>query len=59
MVVKKELDFDDELLQMSQIPTELAILPVNDAVVFPLMMVPLLASAKPYTYHVPSRSPWT
>jgi ATP-dependent Lon protease len=27
---------------MSQIPKEMAILPINDAVVFPLMMVPLL-----------------
>ncbi|MFQ5511895.1 MAG: endopeptidase La [Candidatus Krumholzibacteriia bacterium] len=42
MVTKKELDFEDELIQLGTIPTELAILPVNDAVVFPLMMVPLL-----------------
>ncbi|MEE9271262.1 MAG: endopeptidase La [Candidatus Krumholzibacteria bacterium] len=42
MVTRKALDFEEELIQMSQIPTELAILPVNDAVVFPLMMVPLL-----------------
>jgi len=36
------LDFDDLIVQMSSIPGELAILPVNDAVVFPLMMVPLI-----------------
>jgi ATP-dependent Lon protease len=42
VAVKEQLDFDDELIQMSQIPKELAILPINDAVVFPLMMVPLL-----------------
>jgi ATP-dependent Lon protease len=40
--VKKQLDFEDELIQLSQIPKELAVLPINDAVVFPLMMVPLL-----------------
>jgi len=42
VAIKKTLDFEDELIQMSQIPKELAILPINDAVVFPLMMVPLL-----------------
>lgn len=42
MPIKNQLDFENELIQMSQIPKELAILPVNDAVVFPLMMVPLL-----------------
>ena len=42
MPVKQPLDFEDELIQMSQIPKELAILPINDAVVFPMMMVPLL-----------------
>jgi ATP-dependent Lon protease len=36
------LDFDDLIVQMSSIPSELAILPVNDAVVFPFMMVPLI-----------------
>jgi ATP-dependent Lon protease len=36
------LDFDDLLVQMGKIPAELAILPINDAVVFPLMMVPLI-----------------
>jgi ATP-dependent Lon protease len=36
------LDFEDLIVQMSSIPSELAILPVNDAVVFPLMMVPLI-----------------
>jgi ATP-dependent Lon protease len=36
------LDFEDLVSQMSSIPSELAILPVNDAVVFPLMMVPLI-----------------
>lgn len=38
----KTLDLDDVALAMRDIPTELAILPVNDAVVFPLMMVPLI-----------------
>ena len=42
MAVKKQLEFEDELIQLSQIPKELAVLPINDAVVFPLMMVPLL-----------------
>ena len=42
MSIKKQLEFEDELIQLSQIPKELAILPINDAVVFPLMMVPLL-----------------
>ena len=42
MAIKSSLDFEDQLIQMSQIPKELAILPINDAVVFPLMMVPLL-----------------
>ncbi|MCZ6767370.1 MAG: endopeptidase La [bacterium] len=42
MAIKKTLDFEEELIQMSQVPKELAILPINDAVVFPLMMVPLL-----------------
>ncbi len=42
MSIKKQLEFEDELIQLSQIPKELAVLPINDAVVFPLMMVPLL-----------------
>ena len=42
MAIKKQLEFEDELIQLSQIPKELAVLPINDAVVFPLMMVPLL-----------------
>jgi ATP-dependent Lon protease len=42
VALKKQLDFEDELIQMHQIPKELAVLPINDAVVFPLMMVPLL-----------------
>jgi ATP-dependent Lon protease len=40
--IGNQLDFDDLMVQMANIPKELAILPVNDAVVFPLMMVPLI-----------------
>jgi ATP-dependent Lon protease len=40
--IGSQLDFDDLMVQMANIPKELAILPVNDAVVFPLMMVPLI-----------------
>jgi ATP-dependent Lon protease len=39
---KKLLEFEDELIRVGEIPKELAVLPINDAVVFPLMMVPLL-----------------
>ncbi len=42
MKIGNQLDFDDLMIQMANIPKELAILPVNDAVVFPLMMVPLI-----------------
>ena len=42
MKIGSSLDFDDLLVQMGKIPSELAILPINDAVVFPLMMVPLI-----------------
>jgi ATP-dependent Lon protease len=42
VAIKNQLEFEDELIQLSQIPKELAVLPINDAVVFPLMMVPLL-----------------
>ena len=42
MSVKKPIEFEDSLIHLSQIPKELAILPINDAVVYPLMMVPLL-----------------
>ncbi len=35
-------DFEDHLVRLSRIPKELAILPINDAVVYPLMKVPLL-----------------
>ncbi len=42
MKIGNQLDFDDLMVQMANIPKELAILPVNDAVVFPLMMVPLI-----------------
>ena len=40
--IGNQLDFEDLMIQMANIPKELAILPVNDAVVFPLMMVPLI-----------------
>jgi ATP-dependent Lon protease len=42
VAIKSQADFDDQIIRMSQIPKELAVLPVNDAVVFPLMTVPLL-----------------
>jgi ATP-dependent Lon protease len=42
VAIKNELEFEDQLIQMQQIPRELAILPINDAVVYPLMMVPML-----------------
>ncbi len=42
MKIGDQLDFDELVVQMSSIPKELSILPVNDAVVFPLMMVPLI-----------------
>jgi len=42
VAIKNQIDFEDELIQLRQIPKELAVLPINDAVVFPLMMVPLL-----------------
>ncbi|MCK5408168.1 MAG: LON peptidase substrate-binding domain-containing protein, partial [Candidatus Krumholzibacteria bacterium] len=42
MKIGNQLDFEDLMIQMANIPKELAILPVNDAVVFPLMMVPLI-----------------
>jgi ATP-dependent Lon protease len=39
---RSTLEFDEPGVQTSSIPAELAILPINDAVVFPLMMVPLI-----------------
>ena len=42
MATKNPAEFDEELVQLSRIPTEIAVLPINDAVVFPLMTVPLL-----------------
>ncbi len=42
MAIKSQADFDDQIIRMSQIPSELAVLPINDAVVFPLMTIPLL-----------------
>ncbi len=41
MKLKTNGDFEDQLVRMSKVPSELAIVPINDAVVFPLMMVPL------------------
>jgi ATP-dependent Lon protease len=35
-------DFEDQLVRLSRIPRELSVLPINDAVVYPLMKVPLL-----------------
>jgi ATP-dependent Lon protease len=42
MPTRSNLDFEEQIVRMSQIPKELAILPINDAVVFPLNLVPLL-----------------
>ena len=42
MALKNPSDFEDHLIRLSRIPKELAILPINDAVVYPLMKVPLL-----------------
>ena len=42
MALKNPTDFEDHLIRLSRIPKELAILPINDAVVYPLMKVPLL-----------------
>ena len=42
MKLKTGRDFEDQLVQMSQVPSVLPIVPINDAVVFPLMMVPLV-----------------
>ena len=33
---------DDVMVHAQSVPAELAILPINDAVVFPFMMVPLI-----------------
>ncbi len=35
-------EFEDQFVRLSRIPKELAVLPINDAVVYPLMKVPLL-----------------
>jgi len=42
VALKNPTDFEDHLIRLSRIPKELAILPINDAVVYPLMKVPLL-----------------
>jgi ATP-dependent Lon protease len=42
VALKNPSDFEDHLIRLSRIPKELAILPINDAVVYPLMKVPLL-----------------
>jgi ATP-dependent Lon protease len=39
---RSTLEFEDTGIHPASIPAELAILPINDAVVFPLMMVPLI-----------------
>jgi ATP-dependent Lon protease len=39
---KTSVEFEEPGVHTSSIPGELAILPINDAVVFPLMMVPLI-----------------
>jgi len=42
LTIGNTLDFDEMILRASDVPSELSILPVNDAVVFPLMLVPLI-----------------
>ena len=42
MKSRSTLEFEEPGVATSSIPSELAILPINDAVVFPLMMVPLI-----------------
>ena len=42
MKSKSNVEFEEPGVHTSSIPAELAILPINDAVVFPLMMVPLI-----------------
>ena len=42
MKSKSNVEFEEPGVHTSNIPGELAILPINDAVVFPLMMVPLI-----------------
>ncbi len=42
MKSRSTLEFEESGIQPASIPAELAILPINDAVVFPLMMVPLI-----------------
>ena len=42
MKSKSNVEFEEPGVHTSSIPGELAILPINDAVVFPLMMVPLI-----------------
>ncbi len=44
MDIKKELDFEDHLVQMTEVPSELPVLPINEAVVFPMMWAPLVLS---------------
>ena len=42
MKSRNTLEFEEPGISTGSIPSELAILPINDAVVFPLMMVPLI-----------------
>ena len=42
MKSRSTLEFEEPGIGTGSIPSELAILPINDAVVFPLMMVPLI-----------------
>ncbi len=42
MALNSTSDFEDQLVRLSRIPRELSVLPINDAVVYPLMKVPLL-----------------
>ncbi|HEU4364679.1 MAG TPA: endopeptidase La [Candidatus Krumholzibacteria bacterium] len=42
MKSRSTLEFEETGIHPGNIPAELAILPINDAVVFPLMMVPLI-----------------
>jgi ATP-dependent Lon protease len=40
--VTKTQEFEKKIVELSQVPSELAVLPINDAVVFPMNLVPLI-----------------
>ncbi len=42
MAKSSNLDFEEQIGKLSEVPGELAILPISDAVIFPLNLVPLI-----------------